>query len=236
MRSLLLFVPALVCTAQDADLPARLARAGSLPTEELRTLQARLAADPTPAEKKAYQEAHLAYQLAGRLRESDPKACRALVERTLKALESRRDPESRALMGALLGLKIGYEPMAGMALSPQAMGLFEDAATLAPASPRVRLLMAVHVLHMPAFVGGGPKAALPLLEKAVQLAQAEPPAADPWAPSWGKVETLSWLAFAQYQAGQFAQAKATADRALAVDPHHGFLQKVVLPALQPKVL
>lgn len=236
MRSTLLLVPALVCTAQDADLAAKLSRLGNLSTEELRMLQVRLAADPAPAAKKAYHEHYLAYQLAARVRENDPKAARSLVERSIRALEGNRDPECKALIAALLGLKIGFEPMAGITLSPQATSLFQEAAVQAPASPRIRLLHAIHVLHMPAFVGGGAKAALPLMERAAKLAEEEAATTDPWAPAWGKVESLTWLALTQFQAGQFEVARRTADRALEVDPKYGFLVNVVLPKLQPKVL
>lgn len=236
MKAFILLVPALVCSAQEVGLAPQLARAGSVSTDQLRALQARLVLDPAPAARKTYYEKYLEYQLATRVREKDPKAARALVERAIKSLEGSRDPECMALLGAFLGLKIGFEPMSGMTLSPRAVGLFDEALALAPASPRVRLLKATHILHMPAFVGGGAKEALPLMEQAARLAEQEKPSADPWTPAWGKVESLSWLALTRFRAGQFEAANQAADKALRVDPEYGFLVRVVIPEIRPKEL
>ncbi|WP_306590996.1 hypothetical protein [Geothrix sp. 21YS21S-4] len=234
MRHALAALPALVCAAQEADLPAQLARIEGLPTEQVRSLQAKLALDPAPAAKKAYHELHLAYVLASRTRQEDPKGSKELVERTLKAFEPSQDPECRALVGALLGLKISASPASAITLAPKAMGIFNDAAAKAPGSPRVALLRAVHLLHTPAFAGGGAKVALPLLEAAVALAEKEPAPRDPWAPAWGRIESLGWLAFAQAQDGQVAAARGTANRALALDPGNGFVARMVLPRLEGK--
>ena len=46
MKALLFVLPALVCQAQDPALPAQLAMAQRLSTDQLLTLQAMLAADP----------------------------------------------------------------------------------------------------------------------------------------------------------------------------------------------
>jgi hypothetical protein len=234
MRPLLFVLPAVLGFAQEADLPALLSKVQRLPTEQVRTLQARLALDPASAEKKAYHELHLAYVIASRTTADDPKGSKALVERTLKAFEGTQDPESRALVGGLIGLKIGFSPMSGMTLGPKAMGIFDEALAKRPGSPRIALLRAVHVLHTPAFVGGGAKAALPLLESAVKLAEQEAAPSDPWAPAWGRVEGLGWLAYAQAEAGQGPAARQTADRVLVLDPGNGFVTRMVLPRLQEK--
>jgi hypothetical protein len=234
MRALFAALPAVLCLAQDADLPAHLARLQRLPTDQVRSLQARLAMDPAPAGKKAYHELHLAYVLASRLSKEDPKGCKALVEGTLKAFETTQDPESRALVAGLIGLKIGYSPMAAMTLGPKAMGILDEAQSKRPGSPRIALLKAIHILHTPAFVGGGPQAALPLMEAAVKLAEQEPTPADPWAPAWGRLESLGWLAYTQVDAEQVPAARQTVARVQALDPGNGFITQVVLPRLQAK--
>jgi tetratricopeptide (TPR) repeat protein len=234
MRHLFAALPAVLCFAQDADLPSQLSRLQRLPTEQIRSLQAKLAMDIAPAEKKAYHELHLAYVLASRTRQEDPKGCKTLVEASLKGFEATPDPESQALIGAFLGLKIGFSPMSGMTLSPKAMGLFNEALAKRPGSPRIALLRAIHLLHTPAFVGGGVKVAIPLMEAAVALAEKEAAPSDPWAPAWGRIESLGWLAYAQAEAEQFTAAKATAERALALDPGNGFVTRMVLPRLQGK--
>jgi len=234
MRFLFAALPAVLCFAQEGDLPSQLARIQRLPTEQVRSLQAKLALDPAPADKKAYQELHIAYVLASRLSKEEAKESQAIVERTLKAFESTQDPECRALVGALLGLKINAAPMSAITLAPKAMGIFNEAQAKAPASPRVALLRAIHLLHTPAFVGGGVKVALPLMEAAVTLAEKEPAPEDAWAPNWGRIESLGWLALAQAKDDQFAAAKQTADRVLALDPGNGFVTRMVLPRLQAK--
>lgn len=225
-----LFLPTLLLHA--AEVPAGLDRIGRLDLEGLRQLQARLALWDGPAERKAYAEAHLAYQLVAMTRAKDPKGAEALLDRTLKALQARRDPESLALRGACLGLKIGFQPAAAMGLSQEAGACFAEARAAAPANPRVLLLHAVHVLHTPAFFGGGAKAALPRLEAAAQAAQAEAAPSDPWAPSWGRAESLAWLAAAQLETGDAPAARRSLDAALAVDPAYAFVRGVLAPKVE----
>jgi hypothetical protein len=231
MRCLLAALPAVLCFAQEADLPAQLTRLQRLPTDQVRAVQARLALDPAPAGKKAYHELHIAYVLASRLRQEDPKGCKALVESSLKAFEASQDPETRALVAAFLGLKIGFSPMSAMTLGPRAAAIFGEAAAQKPGSPRIALLRAVHLLHTPAFAGGGVKVALPMMAAAVALAEKEPASGDAWAPAWGRVESLGWLAYAQAEAEQWAAARRTVDRVLALDPGNGFVSHMVLPRL-----
>jgi tetratricopeptide (TPR) repeat protein len=232
MKALLLLLPALVCHAQDPDLPRQLAKAQRLGTEQLLTLQARLAADPAPAEQKSYDQQYLAYCLASRGLQTDPKGTAPALERLVKELEPSRDPERMALLGACLGLKISLSPMSGMTLSPQAMALFDQALALSPDNPRILTLRAVHVLHTPAFFGGGAKVAIPILTAAAGAAAHAPAPADPWAPAWGRVDSLSWLALAQAQAHQIDAAKASVEQARALDPDNGFLDRMVLPLLK----
>jgi len=232
MRCLLAALPAVLCFAQEADLPAQLARLQRLPTDQVRSLQARLAMDPAPADKKAYHELNLAYVLASRTSQEDPKGSKDLVDRSLKAFETSQDPECRALVGALLGLKINASPMSAMTLAPKAVGIFNEALAKAPGSPRVALLRAIHLLHTPAFVGGGVRVALPLMEAAVALAEKEAAPSDAWTPSWGRIESLGWLALTQAKDEQFAAAQQTVDRVLALDPGNGFVTRMVLPRLK----
>lgn len=220
MRHLLLALPALLSLAAQDDLPSRLALAQGLDVDALRDLQARLALSQAPAAARTYHEALLAYALAGQL---DPKAAEPLVDQHLRALAPLKDAESLALRGALLGHKLGFSPASAMVLAPKASGCFEAALQAAPGNPRALLLQAVHLLHTPAFFGGGPAKALPLLTAAVQAAQAEAPAQDPWAPRWGRVESLVWLAIAQAQAKQPQEAEQSLAKAQALAPQHGMV-------------
>ncbi|MFN8011556.1 MAG: hypothetical protein U0P81_09120 [Holophagaceae bacterium] len=230
LPALCLLVPSLL-GAQDAALPADCARAARLDLAGLRQLQARLALADAAAPGKAYAEAHVAYQVVAQTRARDPKGAEALLDRTIQVLQARRDADSLALRGACLGLKIGFQPAAAMRLAPEAGALFEEARALAPANPRVRILHAIHVLHTPAFFGGGAARALPLMEAAVKAADAEAPSAEAWAPSWGPVEGRAWLALARLEAGDAAGAQRALEEALARDPRYAF----ALAVLKPKV-
>ena len=210
----------------------RSAQANRLPTDQVRTLQGKLALDPAPAEKKAYHELYLTYVLASRTAKTDARTSKALVEQGLKAFEASKDPEIQALVGGLIGLKIGFSPMSGITQGPRAVKLFDEALAQRPGNPRIAVLRAVHLLNTPAFVGGGIKVALPLMEEAVRFAEKEAPSADPWAPSWGRLETLGWLAYAQVEAGQADAARATVDKVMALDPGNGFVTAMVLPKLK----
>ena len=232
MRYLLLALPILSLQAQDPALTTELARVQRLSTDQVRTLQARLAADPAPQEKKAYYDLYLTYTLASRWSQSDPKAAKALVDRSMASLEGTKDPERMALLGAFCGLKIGFSSASGITLGPKAMGLIDQARAQRPGTPRILTLKGVHVLHTPSFFGGGAEAAIKVLEEAVQAAAKEAAPADPWAPSWGRVESLSWLACAQASAGKKDEARATVARALALDPADGFIASMVTPRLQ----
>ena len=232
MKPLLLLPALTLALPAQAPLAERVQAAQRLRADALRQLQGELALEPNPA--KAYYEALVAHGLVAQTRAQDPKGAEALLDQTLAALKGRKDGESLALQGALLGLKIGFAPASGMTLGPRASALFEQARAAAPESPRVRLLQGLHILHMPAFFGGGAKAALPLLAGALKAAEAEAPSPDPWAPRWGRAETLAWLAQAEIELGQLAEARAHVDQALALDPDFGFVRSVVAPRLQAK--
>ena len=226
-HAFLLVLPALTAFAQDADLPARLARIKRLDVEGLKQVQASLAVAPGTPEQKAYFEALIGYELVAQTRGKDPKGAEALLDRVLKNLEGRKEAESMALRGACLGLKIGFQPMAGIHLAPEAENLFVDALRLSPGNPRVLLFRGVHVLHTPAFFGGGAERAMPLIQAALKAAEAEAAPSDPWAPRWGKAESLAWLAMAQSDAGQAEAARKSVDAALALDPSFAFAKFVL---------
>lgn len=233
MRMQLLLLPVLTfsLSAQETDLPAQLQRSLRLGTDSLRELQAELAKDPTPPEKKAYFQALVGYTLASHLQHQDAKTAEALVDRTVKSLEGRKDAESLALLGACFGLKIGFSPMSGMTLAPKAAGLFQQALKLSPGNPRALYFQGLHVYHTPAFFGGGAEKAQPILEAAEKAASNEKPTGNVWAPSWGRAESLAWLALVQLDQQQVEAADQSLKAALAMDGDYGFAAKVVKPKI-----
>jgi hypothetical protein len=230
MRHLFL-LPALVCSlsAQEVPLAERVQAAQRLRVDALRQLQGELALETDPG--KVYFEALVAYGIVAQTMSKDPKGAEALLDRTIDTLKLRKDPESQALHGSLLGLKIGFSSMSAMTLAPRASSLFSVARKAAPESPRVLLLQGIHVLHTPAFFGGGAKAAMPLLEAAVKAAELEQAPKDPWAPRWGKAESYAWLATAEMDLGLTKEANAHLDQSLSVDPAYGYAKFVLGPKL-----
>ncbi len=231
MRMPLLLLPVLTfsLSAQETDLPTQLQRTLRLGTESLRGLQAKLAQDPAPPEKKAYFQALVGYTLASQLQHQDAKTSEALVDRTVKSLEGRKDAESLALLGACLGLKIGFSPMSGMTLAPKASGLFQQALKLSPGNPRVLFFQGLHVYHTPVYFGGGAEKAALIFEAAEKAAGEEQPAETAWAPRWGKAESLAWLALAQLDGHRIEAAHQSLAAALAMDGDYAFAEKVVKP-------
>lgn len=230
MRSLTLLLPALVCTLSaqtPSDLPQRLAAHRGLKAPALQQLRAELAGFETSSPWKAYQESYLSYLIVAMASDAEAKGAEALLDRSLKALETRQDAESLALQGAFIGLKLRYAPMSGMTLAPKAMGLFEAAQKLEPKNPRVLLLKGVHTLHTPSFFGGGPLKAMPLFQEALAAAEVETPATDPLAPRWGKPEVHVWMASAELRQGHRDLAKAQLEQALALDPAYGHARSLM---------
>lgn len=155
-----------------------------------------------------------------------PKETEALLDAAAQRLAPRKDADSYALRGALLGMRIGLHPMSAMSLAPKAAACFTRARELEPANPRVRLFEAIHMLNTPAFFGGGPKVALPLLREAVACAEREAAPADPWMPAWGRAEALAWQAQALLQLKQKGEAKAAISRSLELDPQWAFARAI----------
>lgn len=172
----------------------------------------------------AYWQALAEMGLAGIA--ASPKEAEALLDAAEQRLIRRKDADSYALRGALAGMRIGLHPTAAMSLAPKAAACFARAKELEPGNPRVRLFEAIHLLNTPAFFGGGPKVALPLLQEAVTCAEREPVPGDPWAPAWGRAEALAWQAKAMLQVKQVAEGKAAITRCIDLDPQWEFARAI----------
>ncbi|NOT32781.1 MAG: hypothetical protein HOP12_01290 [Candidatus Eisenbacteria bacterium] len=135
--------------------------------------------------------------------------------------------ENHALKSALLGFKIQFGGMAlGMTLGPEMARLEERAETLAPANPRVLLLRGMMTLHRPAFIGGGAKKALPILEQAIAAFEAAS-ATDARTADWGRDDAHVWAGNAARKLDDPARAIAFYERALVVNPEMGWARKLL---------
>lgn len=159
----------------------------------------------------------------------------ALLERAQQALElnveqSPDDVESRALLSAVLGERIGEMPIRGMVLGPQADAHMRRAADVAPDNPRVVLQQGVGALFKPAMFGGSVERAEERLRRARALF-AEQPEDAPW-PSWGRVDALGWLGHALVRQERYDEARAVYEQALALEPNAAFITEFLLPELE----
>lgn len=132
-----------------------------------------------------------------------------------------KDPEPYALHSSLLGLKMMSANADVMTLGPQSMVLMQKAVKLGPANPRVQMLSGMQTLFTPAQFGGGAQPALPILTQAVTLFESDKPSGA-LAPAWGADDASVWLAQAQIALGDTTAARASLDKALAINPYHGF--------------
>jgi len=71
---------------------------------------------------------------------------------------------------------------------PRASAALEKAKELNPVNPRIYYLEGKSTTYKPAFMGGGPEAALPILEQALQYYREFVPPSDIY-PHWGEEET-----------------------------------------------
>ncbi len=210
--------------------PQALERIGRMQEAELRALCAWLEAQRMPEANGVYQRAYVRWSLARLLGERAPKEAEALLDQAVRLLESRKEGEHQALLGQIHLEQMGQGGFATrMRLGGRTQTLFELARQGQPQSPRVWVFQGKFALGMPAFLGGGPAKAIPILETAVHLAEREGRGVDPWAPAWGRCEAQAWLAWAYAKAGRWTEAEACARRALVLDPGYAFVRDHVLP-------
>jgi tetratricopeptide (TPR) repeat protein len=149
------------------------------------------------------------------------------------ALAKRNIPESRALLAAVLGQRIGTNPVRGMTLGPRADREMDAAIAVAPQNPRVWLLHGIGAFHKPRLFGGGTKAATESLRKAISLFERDNAQAP--APSWGHDEAWLWLGRTLEEEEKYAESLAAYRRALELQPENAWVRDILLPRVERKV-
>ena len=163
------------------------------------------------------------------------KLCKEGIAACDRALAS--DPkfaDALAMRAALQGLALRFAPGAGMSLGQEILEQNSRARGMAPGNPRVLLLVAISVLHQPDFVGGGPKAARELFERAIALydAAGEHDASDI---AWGREDAYLWSGRCLAALGDWAGAHARYLQVLAISPEHAWTKRVLLPEAEKKL-
>ena len=117
-----------------------------------------------------------------------------------------------------------------MTLGPEASELRERALRAEPNNPRVVLQAAITMFHTPPQDGGGPDKAEGELRRALALFDREP-TGRPW-PNWGRFDAHAWLGQALAARGDKAGARAEYNLALEQWPNSGWVNRVLLLALE----
>ena len=153
------------------------------------------------------------------------------LQQVIKA--NPNDAEAHALLGSVYGLQIAQSPLIrGMTLGPRANGALDRAAEIESRNPRVLLLQGVSAFNTPAMFGGGTDKAEQHLRRSLERYAAEP--SDKAWPNWGRFDAHVWLGQALLEKGDRAGARAEYDKARALAPKSGWLQYVLIPALEAK--
>ena len=140
--------------------------------------------------------------------------------------------EGYALLSGVYGLKINFSPMSGILLGPRSGGAIDRAEQLEPENPRVLLSRGIGKFNTPAMFGGSLKDAEACLRRAIDRFAVESPA-KPF-PAWGRFDAHAWLGQVLARRGDKAAARAEYERALEVAPKSGWVQFVLMPALEKK--
>ena len=250
-RRLSLSFLTLLCLASTTPRPANAADAGTVVSER-RALDTAVAASNADAIVAArnrlaalsatepndptwhYWTAVAAWRATPLLMRADKKLAKQVCKDGLLHAERlvKLDPkhaEGWALMAGLEGLSLSFAPpMAGMTLGPKMEEEMRRAVTLDPKNPRVVLLQGINTFHKPAFVGGGPEKALPILESAQTLFAADA-ATDSTAPAWGRDDAYLWAGQAEMKLKHYGEAREAYRKALEANPGNAWVRARLLP-------
>ncbi len=130
--------------------------------------------------------------------------------------------EPKAVLSSIYGLAMGYSPMKGMFLGGKSSSLMESAMELNPESPMVQKLYAGSKLYTPPMFGGSVEKALAAYERSValyELGETEN--------NWMYLDTLVGLSMAYSKTDQPDKAKATLEKAIAIEPEYGWAKSIL---------
>jgi tetratricopeptide (TPR) repeat protein len=136
--------------------------------------------------------------------------------------------EALAVKGSLQGMSISFDPSSAMTLGPQGNANLQRAQALAPHNPRVWLLSGISALSRPPQFGGGPDAAGPVFERAVESLAADSAGA-PGGPTWGHDDVHVWAGRCAMAKNDYAGALAHYHEALKINPDNGWVRTQLLP-------
>ena len=152
-----------------------------------------------------------------------------------KTIELKEDfAEGYALLGSLIGHKIGLSPLRGITLGPKSSRMLKKAFELAFKNPRISLIAGQSAYYVPKMLGGGKENALRHIQEAIEHFQTFKPENSIF-PTWGFDETYAYLGLIQMDRGNFAEAKQSFKKALEVNPNYGWVKLVLIKKLEEKI-
>jgi len=138
--------------------------------------------------------------------------------------------EAHALLGSVWGGKIAQSALRGILLGPRIGSTMGRAQSLEPNNPRVVVQDGIGAYHTPGMFGGGVDKAERIIRQAIALFDKEP--VDKAWPNWGRFDAHVWLAQILVKKGNFVEARAEYQRALALSPKSGWITYMLLPELE----
>jgi tetratricopeptide (TPR) repeat protein len=143
--------------------------------------------------------------------------------------------EIYALLGSLLGKKIGLNPLLGITLGSKSGHLLEKACTRAPTNPRVLLIAGQSSYYTPKMFGGGKEKAMKQFQNAIRCFETFKPES-PVYPDWGHEEAYAFLGMAQMEQDRLTEAKRSFEKALSINPNYGWVRYQLLKDLNNKMV
>ena len=131
--------------------------------------------------------------------------------------------------------KITVKPLRAMTLGRKFNRAMSKAVELEPNNPRVKLVKGITEYALPGIVGGDKELAEKEFNEAALLF-AEEVIEDPLLPSWGHEHAYARLGIVYMDRGDLEDARRAFEQALSINPEFGWVQKVLIPALEEKNL
>jgi tetratricopeptide (TPR) repeat protein len=142
--------------------------------------------------------------------------------------------ESHALLGSMLGQKIGISPWRAFYLGPRSGSAIKKAVEIEPQNPRAYLIAGISALFTPKIFGGGENKSRLHLEKAARLFEEFQPES-PIFPDWGHEEAYAWLGIVASRMDSLDLAEYYFKKSLDVNPDFGWVKYHLLPEIQKKM-
>lgn len=139
-----------------------------------------------------------------------------------KAYEINKNAEIAALLSAAYGKKSSLAGFNAIMLGIKAKNSIYEAHELDDSNPKVYLVAATHLMHLPAIYGGDKDQAETMLYKALELNKNRKN--DDWLISWAKnPEIYAYQAQLEILRGNKQKANNLMDKALVLIPDYGFI-------------